>query len=57
MTKKALAESPQTAELIMLAEQGKFEQKEPKAPKLEKKKTLDVFETSKTLTMENMRKM
>ena len=30
---------------------------EPKAPKLEKKKTLDVFETSKTLTMENMRKM
>ena len=57
MTHQTLAANPQTAEFVMLAQQGKFEQKEPKAPKIEKKKTLDVFETSKTLTMENMRKM
>ena len=47
MTHQTLAANPQTAEFVMLAQQGKFEQKEPKAPKLEKKKTLDVFETSK----------
>ena len=63
MTKKALAENPKTAELIMLAEQGKFEQKEPtelnelKAPGLEKGKIFEVWATCKIFNMENSAKI
>ena len=60
-THQRLASNQRTAEYVMAAQQGKLPEagpqaKEPAVPKLEKSKTLKAFASSKSLTMDSMKK-